>query len=118
PWPSTSTVERQAMIDVIRFDGQMGGDVRLEARWRILGREKQELVLRYSSLTETTGASGYPALVAAMSRSVAALSREIAEAAKALPGTRADSNSGAGVRRRDEPGSHSRGRVRESRATP
>ena len=50
----------------------------LEARWRILGPDGKELALRRSALTETTGRSGYPALVAAMSRALGALSREIA----------------------------------------
>lgn len=85
PWPSVTTIDHQVVIDVIRFDGRLGGDVLLEARWRVLGREKKELVLRYSALTEATGESGYPALVAAMSRSLAALSREIADAVKTLP---------------------------------
>jgi uncharacterized protein len=97
PWPGSTNVEHQVVIDVIRFDGRLGGDVLLEARWRILGRERKELVLRYSTLTEATGASGYPALVAAMSRSVAVLSREIADAVKALTTPRADSSS-AGAR--------------------
>jgi uncharacterized lipoprotein YmbA len=97
PWPNATTIERQAVIDVIRFDGQLGGDVVLEARWRILGLQKKELVLRYSLLTEATGESGYPALVAAMSRSLAALSREIADAVKALPAPRAETGPGAGM---------------------
>lgn len=85
PWPSVTNIDHQVVIDVIRFDGRLGGDVLLEARWRVLGREKKELVLRYSALTEATGESGYPALVAAMSRSLAALSREIADVVRTLP---------------------------------
>jgi uncharacterized protein len=85
PWPSVTNIDHQVVIDVIRFDGRLGGDVLLEARWRVLGRDKKELVLRYSALTEATGESSYPALVAAMSRSLAALSREIADAVRTLP---------------------------------
>jgi uncharacterized protein len=80
PWSSTASIEQQVVIDVLRFEGQPGRDVLLEACWRVLGREKNDLVLRYSAMTEATGESGYPALVAAMSRSLAALSREIADA--------------------------------------
>jgi uncharacterized lipoprotein YmbA len=99
PWSSTTSIERQVVIDVIRFDGRLGGDVLLEARWRVLGREKKDLVLRYSAMTEATGESGYPALVAAMSRSLAALSREIADAVKSLPAPSAGGSSGTAARR-------------------
>jgi uncharacterized lipoprotein YmbA len=84
PWSGATNVEHQVIIDVIRFDGQLGGDVVLEARWRVLGRDRKELALRYSALVEATGAPGYPALVGAMSRSLAALSRQIAEVVRTL----------------------------------
>jgi uncharacterized protein len=99
PWSSTTSIEHQVVIDVIRFDGGLGGDVLLEARWRVLGREKNDLVLRYSAMTEATGESGYPALVAAMSRSLATLSREIADAVKTLPASSAGDGSVAAARR-------------------
>jgi uncharacterized lipoprotein YmbA len=117
PWPGATTIDRQAVVDVLRFDGQLGGDVLLEARWRILGPEKNELLLRHSALTEAAGEPGYPALVAAMSRSVAALSREIADAVKALPAPRADSSSGAGMRVPDEPDVRGHRSPREPLAT-
>ena len=84
PWPGARTIEHQVVVDVTRFDGVVGGDVLLEARWRIFGQDRKELVLRYSAVREATGESGYLALVAAMSRSVGALSREIADSVKML----------------------------------
>jgi uncharacterized lipoprotein YmbA len=84
PWPAARTIEHQVVVDVTRFDGVVGGDVLLEARWRIFGQDRKELVLRYSAVREATGESGYLALVAAMSRSVGALSREIADSVKML----------------------------------
>jgi len=84
PWPGVRTIEHQVVIDVTRFDGVVGGDVLLEARWRVLGPDRKELVLRSSAVREATGASGYPALVAAMNRSLGALSREIADSVKML----------------------------------
>ncbi len=84
PWPGARTVEHQVVIDVTRFDGVVGGEVLLEARWRVLGQDRKELVLRSSAVREATGESGYLALVAAMSRSVGALSREIADSLKVL----------------------------------
>jgi hypothetical protein len=84
PWLGVSTIEHQVVIDVTRFDGVVGGDVLLEARWRVLGPDRKELVLRSSMVREATGGSGYPALVAAMNRSLGALSREIADSVKML----------------------------------
>ena len=84
PWPGVTTIEHQVVVDVTRFDGVVGGDVLLEARWRVLGQDRKELVLRSSAVREATGGSGYPALVAAMNRSLGALSREIADSVKML----------------------------------
>ncbi len=84
PWPGATTIDHQIVVDMVRFDGVLGADVLLEARWRVLGPERKELVLRYSMVREPTGQSGYPALVAAMSRSLGVLSGEIADAVKAL----------------------------------
>jgi hypothetical protein len=84
PWPGVRTIEHQVVIDVTRFDGVVGGDVLLEARWRVLGPDRKELVLRSSAVREATGESGYLALVAAMNRSLGALSREIADSVKTL----------------------------------
>jgi uncharacterized lipoprotein YmbA len=80
PWAGSRPIRRRVLIDVNRFDGPLGGDVVLDARWRILAEDRRELVSRRSVLTEATGGPGYPALVAALSRSLAALSREIASA--------------------------------------
>lgn len=84
PWAAARTIEYQVVMDVTRFDGVVGGDVLLHARWRVLGQDRKELVLRFSSVREATGETGYPALVAAMNRSLGALSREIADSVKGL----------------------------------
>lgn len=71
----------QVGIEVVRFDGILGGDVVLAVRWGLMDPEsKKLLVAKRSSFKEPTGAATYEALVAAQSRTVAALSREIAEA--------------------------------------
>jgi len=89
PWSVSTTIDQQIVVDVLRFEGTSGGDVVLEARWRVLGQDRQEEVLRYSLVREAVGASGYPAIVAAMNRSVGKLSREIADAVKRLRASRA-----------------------------
>ena len=85
PWAVETTIDRQIVVDVLRFEGTMAGDVVLDARWRVLGPARQELVLQHSVVREAAGANGYPAVVAAMRRAVGVLSREIAEAVKRLP---------------------------------
>ena len=78
-------VQYQVAVDVARFEGAVGAAVTLEARWRILGRDGNELALRRSTVTEVAGAPGYGAVVAAMSRALGALSRDIATAIRDLP---------------------------------
>jgi uncharacterized lipoprotein YmbA len=73
-------------VDVIRFDGPLGGDVSLIARWAILqGKDKKLVSVRKSTIIEPSGGKGYEAIVAADSLALEKLSREIAEAIKALP---------------------------------
>lgn len=76
----------QITMDVTRFDGSLGGDVSLIARWAILeGKERKVVSLRKSTIIEPSGAQGYEAMVAANSRALEKLSREIAEVIKTLP---------------------------------
>jgi uncharacterized lipoprotein YmbA len=70
-------------VEVVQFDGVLGGDVVLNVRWGLFETEGKKVVLSKRSLfKEPTSAATYEALVAAQSRAVAALSREIAEAIK------------------------------------
>ncbi len=78
PWDSEQSVQYQLVVNVMRFDGAMGGDVVLDARWRVLATDGKELAVNRSVLTQPTGGTGYQAVVKAMSRALAALSREIA----------------------------------------
>jgi len=75
----------QITMDVIRFDGSLGGDVSLIVRWAILeGKERKTVSVRKSTIIEPSGAQGYEAMVAANSRALEKLSREIAEAIRTL----------------------------------
>lgn len=85
PWQSVAPAY-QVVVNVIQFLGQPGGEVSLVALWSLLGKQGQEvLVSKKSSFREPTGGQDYEALAAAMSRTVAALSRDIAAAISALP---------------------------------
>ncbi len=71
-------------VEVVQFDGTLGGDVVLIVKWGLFGEEGKKLLLaKRSTFKEPTGAATYEALVAAESKAIAALSREIAEAIKA-----------------------------------
>jgi uncharacterized lipoprotein YmbA len=71
-------------LEVVRFDGQMDGDVSLMATWGIFGKDEKELFLAGKSNFQETASGGYEGLVAAHSRLVEALSREIADAIRTV----------------------------------
>jgi uncharacterized lipoprotein YmbA len=80
PWPQAVPVKYQVALEVIRFDGQLGGEAWLVARWSVSSDEpKKLLAVKRSSIQEPTGGSAYEDLVAAESRALAKLSQEIAE---------------------------------------
>jgi uncharacterized lipoprotein YmbA len=85
PWKRTTPIGYQVVVEVTRFDGALGGDVSMRARWTVLGDQGEKVLLtEYSSLNARTDASTYEALVAAQSKMLADLSSETAEEIKAL----------------------------------
>jgi uncharacterized lipoprotein YmbA len=86
PRPRLLPLNYQIAMEVIRFDGALGGDVTLITRWAVFkAKDKKPLFIRKSNVTEPVETKGYEALVAAQSRAVEHLSRQIAEAIKTLP---------------------------------
>ena len=78
-------VDYRVAVDVIRFDGMLGKNITLIARWAIFGKERDELLfIRRSVYTEPTGGSNYPAFVQAKNRAIEKLSKDIAAAIKEL----------------------------------
>jgi uncharacterized lipoprotein YmbA len=66
-------------MDVLRFDGQLGGDVVLEVKWNIISEATGKIVLvTTSSIRKATSGPDYEALVNASSQALAQLSGEIA----------------------------------------
>lgn len=80
-WPGGSTATYQLSLDVRRFDGRRGESATLSVQWMIRG-EHQEVALarRQSDFIEPVSEPSYAALVAAQSRTVASLAREILQA--------------------------------------
>ena len=86
PWTSTTPVDVQVAIDVMRFDGKPGRNVVLQATWSLFGKDPtKRLLSKESTIDESVDGNSYEALVAAQSRALASLSREIAAAIKHLP---------------------------------
>jgi uncharacterized lipoprotein YmbA len=77
PFPA----EYRVGIDVTRFEGTIGESVVLAARWSVYREEDREIVSAHeSNVKEPLEGQEYDALVKAMSRALATLSREIAAA--------------------------------------
>lgn len=80
PWPQPVQVNYQITLEVVRFDGQLGGEAQLIARWSVSGEAPDKpLAVKRSSIQESTGGNSYADLVAAQSRALVTLSREIAQ---------------------------------------
>jgi len=89
PFRGPEPIDYQVRVEVIRFDGNLGGDASLFVRWIVFGEDDKKIFLtKKSAFKEATGGPDYKALVAAQSRTVEALSREIAGAIKGLSGAR------------------------------
>ena len=77
PYPATFRVG----VDVTRFEGTIGGSVILAARWSVSREEDRKILFVHESIIkEPVEGQDYDALVEAMSRALAGLSREIAAA--------------------------------------
>ncbi len=76
------SLDRQVEVEVTRFDADKTGQVVLDARWRIFDGRGDRLLHRGRSLTEehVTTANSYNDIAAAMSRCLAAMTEEIADA--------------------------------------
>jgi uncharacterized lipoprotein YmbA len=86
PWPGMGALDYRVGVDVVRFDGNRGGDVVLIANWTIREGQRAKVVrVQTSRILEPSGGQSYEAMVGGMSRALGHLSREIAQAIKTLP---------------------------------
>jgi uncharacterized protein len=83
-WPRSATLDYQVRVEVRHFDGWLGGESVLIARWSLLDRAERELLSRTSYLNGPTGGRDYEAMVVAMNQMLEALSRDIATAIQRL----------------------------------
>ena len=81
PFRPSMTIDYQITLDVIRCDGRLGDAAVLVVRWTVFeGPDKKLLKMNRTNISEPVTGPDYAALVAAQSRAVAQLSREIAAA--------------------------------------
>jgi len=82
PWGRTTLVDYQVVAEISRFDADVNGTVVLSASWKLYRGESRETVAEKKSVfNETCKRPGdYAEIVAAQSRALDALSREIAAA--------------------------------------
>jgi uncharacterized lipoprotein YmbA len=81
PWGRTTTVDYQVVAEISRFDADASGNVVLSANWKLYREQDREVVTQKKTVfTETVNGTGYTDIVAAQSRALASLSREIAGA--------------------------------------
>jgi uncharacterized protein len=91
PWRGgvARVLDYQVAVMVLRFEGSPGREVTLDARWRLLGRNGQELVLKRSTIREPLTGAGYQPLVRGLNRTLARLAQEIAAEIQSRADTRA-----------------------------
>lgn len=87
PWRGVAAraLQFQVVVAVLRFDGRPGGDVALDARWRILGGGDKELALKRITLRQAAAGPGSEAMIEAMSRTLVVLGGQIATEIRAMP---------------------------------
>jgi uncharacterized protein len=79
-WPRPATLDYQVTVEVLDFEGGLGGESVLLALWSLLDGAEQPLITRRASLQSPVGGRDYEALVQALNQMLDALSRDIAEA--------------------------------------
>lgn len=84
PWTGAPQIDYRVTVEVTRFDGAPGTAVQLDTRWTLIQEKDQKSVTEKKSvITIPVEGQDFGGLVAAQSKAVAGLSREIAAAIKA-----------------------------------
>ena len=98
PWSRATLIDYQITVDVTHFLSQVGGDSLLIADWTLFKGEGQDVLTSgRSRFSASPGGQDYAAIVAAMSQTVASLSREIATTIRGM-GPRVSTRKGVSAR--------------------
>ena len=85
PWEDYFEPDYRVYLEVREFESRLGQYAQLDITWAITGREPRNLLLaRKSLIKETVQNEDYDAIVAAKSRILATLSRQIAQGIQAV----------------------------------
>jgi uncharacterized lipoprotein YmbA len=85
PWEVDFKPHYRIALDIRYFEGQLGKNVVLDVVWRVSGQESQKIrAVKTSVIKEPVSAPDYDALVAAKSKAITRLSREIAQELRKL----------------------------------
>ena len=85
------TADYEIRMTVIRMESDEKGEVALDAGWAVLGDDGRRLILaKVSNLRENAVSNDYEQIVAAHSRAIENLCRELAETVKKLPPVKSD----------------------------
>ena len=88
PWRSTPQAASPSLyrveVNIFRFEGTPGGHVLLKAQWAVVHREKGMLFRRESNIREEVSGPTYKAFVAALSKTIVGLGRDISDAITSL----------------------------------
>jgi uncharacterized lipoprotein YmbA len=72
-------------VDIVRFDSMPGEAVAIDALWTVHVAGRTALLMGRSTVREPVSGTGYDALIAAHSRALASVSRDIATAIRHAP---------------------------------
>lgn len=84
PWPKSAEPDYEVTVEVTQFEGRLGDDCSLVARWSIFGGENKTLLTTGKSNLREPAGGNYETLVATKSRLIGALSRDIVGAFRSL----------------------------------
>jgi uncharacterized lipoprotein YmbA len=87
PWEDYFDPDYRVYLEVQQFDGRLGQYAQLDITWTITGRDAREILfVRKSLIREPARGEGYDAFVAAKSRLLDTLSRQIVQGLKEAHG--------------------------------
>jgi len=85
PWEDYFDPDYRIYMEIHQFDGQLGQYAQLDVTWAIIGREaRQILLVRKSLIREPVQGEDYDNFIAAKSRILGTLSRQIAQGIKEI----------------------------------
>ena len=89
PWEDYFDPDYRVYLEVQQFDGRLGQYAQLDNTWTITGRDAREILfVRKSLIREPAKGEGYDAFVAAKSRLLDTLSRQIVQGLKEAHGVK------------------------------